>query len=174
MKRILIIGGNGAGKSTFSRALADKTGLPLYHLDKLYWYGDWQVTPREEFLEQVEAITQSSQWIIEGNNLRSLSCRLARADTVFWLTFSPARCVWNVICRELRYHGKARPDMPASCLSRLDPEFLKTVWHFNRKNNETIRKLLQAHPHLQVIRFTGYRQMKTFLDGLQPNMRKPL
>lgn len=174
MKRVLIIGGNGAGKSTFSRTLAQKTGLPLYHLDKLYWYGNWQVTPREEFLQAVDTITQRPEWIIEGNNLRSLPDRLARADTVFWLVLSPVRCVWNVICRELRYRGTARPDMPASCLSRLDPDFLKTVWYFNRKNTATIRKLLQEHPRLQVIRFTNYRQIKAFLDGLQTDMRKPL
>lgn len=49
MERVVIIGSNGAGKSTFSYALADKTGLPLIHLDQIYWHDDWQVTPREEF-----------------------------------------------------------------------------------------------------------------------------
>ena len=69
MERILIIGGNGAGKSTFSYALAKKLGLPLIHLDQIYWHGCWEVTPREEFLEKVMEEAQKDRWIIDGNNL---------------------------------------------------------------------------------------------------------
>lgn len=49
MKRVLIIGGNGAGKTTFSYKLCTQTGFPLIHIDKVYWRDHWEVTPREEF-----------------------------------------------------------------------------------------------------------------------------
>ena len=87
MERILIIGSNGAGKSTFSYKLAEKTGLPLIHLDQIYWYGDWQVTPREQFEQIVLEEAKKSKWIIEGNNMKSLEQRLKYADAVFWFEF---------------------------------------------------------------------------------------
>ena len=72
MKRILIIGSNGAGKSTFSCQLAERTHLPLIHIDRLYWRNNWEVTPRQEFEELVCAQAQKPEWIIEGNNIGSL------------------------------------------------------------------------------------------------------
>ena len=40
MERAIVIGCPGGGKSTFARALAEKTGLPLHHLDMMYWNAD--------------------------------------------------------------------------------------------------------------------------------------
>ena len=134
MEKVLIIGSNGAGKSTFSFALAERVGLPLYHLDQIYWHGYWEVVPRDQFLQAVDAIVSDPKWIIEGNNLSSLHRRVANADTVFWFELHPLRCIFNVIKRELKYRGAARPDMPQTCISRIDLRFLKTVWQFNKKN----------------------------------------
>ena len=69
MKRILIIGSNGAGKSTFSCRLAERTRLPLIHIDKLYWRNHWEVTPRQEFEELVCVQAKKPEWIIEGNKI---------------------------------------------------------------------------------------------------------
>ena len=166
MNRILIIGSNGAGKSTFSFRLAGITGLPLVHIDQIYWRGDWDVTPVEEFDRLVQTEAQKSVWIIEGNNLRSLPQRLALADTVFWFEFPPALCVRNVLRRELRYRGRVRPDMPDQCVSRFDFSFLRMVWSFNRKNHGRIASMLNAQDHIRVIRFTNYRQAKAYLNRL--------
>lgn len=99
MKRILIIGSNGAGKTTFSYKLSEKLNLPLVHIDSLYWRDNWQVTPQDEFESAVLGEATKPCWIIEGNNLRSLSQRLAYADTVFWFEFSPFRCIINILKR---------------------------------------------------------------------------
>ena len=40
MKKVIVIGCPGSGKSTVSRALHNKTGIPLYHLDMMYWNAD--------------------------------------------------------------------------------------------------------------------------------------
>ena len=143
MKRVLIIGSNGAGKSTFSYALADKTNLPLIHIDQLYWRNNWEVTPREEFLSLAFAEAQKPCWIIEGNNIRSLEDRLQFADTVSWFEFPPALCVWNVLKRTCKYHGRVRADMPDEFVCRLNVGFLKDVWRFNKKiTTESERSLL--------------------------------
>lgn len=165
MKRIVIIGSNGAGKSTFARRLSEKLNIPATHLDRLYWCGDWQVVPHDVFLERVEQTMQAPSWIIDGNNLRSLDKRLEKADTLFWLELPPALCVWNVIKREMRCKGKARPDMPESCKSRIDPDFLRIVWRFNAKNRKKIHEMLQQFPMVKVYHFRNYRQIRKFLEG---------
>ena len=169
MERVLIIGSNGAGKSTFSFQLAERAGLPLVHIDRLYWRGAWEVTPEAEFDRLVEAEAQKPRWIIEGNNVRSLPRRIARADAVFWFQFPPPLCVANILRREWEYRGRVRPDMPDQCVSRWDLRFLWYVWTFNRKNSRKIAAMLRSAEHLRVIRFTNYRQVRQYLDGLKPS-----
>lgn len=164
MQKIMIIGSNGAGKSTFSYRLAEKTGLPLTHIDQIYWHGKWEVTPREEFERKVEKIAQSDRWIIEGNNTRSLHQRLRYADAVIWFEFPPAQCVWNVIKREIRHWGKARPDMPETCISRLEWSFLRHVWKFNGKYRKRIENCLLDAPQVKVFHVKNYREAEAVLE----------
>lgn len=166
MERVLIIGSNGAGKTTFSYALAEKTGLPLIHLDRLYWRNCWEMTPREEFNALVFAETQKPRWIIEGNNIRSIGERLQYADTVFWFELPPAVCVWSVLKRVAKYRGRVRPDMPDQCVCRLDFGFLKEVWGFNRKNHDRIAKIIGTCNGVKVIRITNRKQAKAYLELL--------
>ena len=167
VKRILIIGSNGAGKSTFAYQLAERTHLPLIHIDRLYWRNHWEVTPKQEFEELVCAQAQQPAWIIEGNNIRSLDERLKYADTVFWFEFPPALCLWNVLKRQLRYRGKVRPDLPDQCVSKLNFRFLWDVWRFNKKNHARIAKKLEAS-QVCVIRFTNYKQVREYLKQGEP------
>ncbi|MDD6144308.1 MAG: isopentenyl transferase family protein [bacterium] len=166
MQRVLIIGSNGAGKSTFSYQLAQRTGLPLIHLDQIYWRECWQVTPRDAFLRRMEQAAKEECWIIEGNNVSSLDQRLPYADTVFWFEFSPLICILGILKREWQYRGKVRPDMPDRCVSRLDFSFLRYAWLFNRRNRTRIRGLLAKYPHLHIIRFTNRRHVRQYLDAI--------
>ena len=52
MERVMIIGCGGAGKSTLARKLGEKTGLPVVHLDQIWWApGNWQHIEKPEFDE---------------------------------------------------------------------------------------------------------------------------
>ncbi|MFA9376000.1 MAG: hypothetical protein ACERKZ_04515 [Lachnotalea sp.] len=166
MKRVLVIGSNGAGKSTFSYELSDKTELPLIHIDKVYWRNAWEVTPREEFERIILAQAQNPCWIIEGNNIRSLNQRLHYADTVIWFEFSPIRCVFNIVKREFKYRNKVRPDMPDKCISKFNIAFLKDVWKFNNKNHTKIELCLRNARNVEVIYFTNYRQVRKYFKSI--------
>ena len=93
MERIMIIGCGGSGKSTLARQLGEITGLPVVHLDKLFWTPGWVSLSREEF-DKVhrEAISQE-KWIMDGNFDRTIPERLARCDTVIYLDFSRWACL---------------------------------------------------------------------------------
>ena len=72
MKRVIVIGSPGAGKSTFARKLKDKTGLPLYYLDRIFHKSDQTTLTREEFDRKLQTILQTDCWIIDGNYQRTL------------------------------------------------------------------------------------------------------
>ena len=109
MKRIIVIGCPGSGKSTFSRKLHDKTGIPLYHLDLMFWREDKTTVPKDVFLSHLSEILVTDEWIIDGNYLSTMEWRIGACDTVIFLDYSTEVCLGGI--RERR--GKPRQDMPS-------------------------------------------------------------
>ncbi len=130
MRRILIIGSPGAGKSTLSHQLAKRTGLPLYHLDMLHWLPGWIERDRDEAKAALAEILAQDRWIIDGNYGSILPMRLERSDTVVWLDYSTSLCFGRVLKRWWQHRGRTRPDMTEGCPERLDLEFLFYVLMF--------------------------------------------
>lgn len=108
MRKVIIIGCPGSGKSTFARKLRDKTNLPLYYLDMIWHKPDKTNVTKEEFDRQLEEILTKEQWIIDGNYQRTLEVRLQQCDTVFLLDFPLEICLAGVKSRI----GHRREDMP--------------------------------------------------------------
>jgi len=142
MKKIIVIGSPGAGKSTFSRALAEKTGLPLHHLDRLWWNPGWVESEKEVFDKRLAEILTTERWIIDGNFNRTLPMRLDACDTVFYLDYPRRVCIRGVLSRVRKNRGISRPDMADGCPERFDMEFLRFVWGFNRQNRKRYHALL--------------------------------
>ncbi len=130
MERILVIGSGGAGKSTFSSKLGPKLGLPVIHLDTLFWKPNWIETPAEEWAKIIETETSRPKWIMDGNYGGTMEMRLAACDTVIFLHFSRWLCLWRVLYRRFKYRRLSRPDMNPGCPEQLDFEFLKWVWTY--------------------------------------------
>ncbi len=131
-QRIIIIGCSGSGKSTLARKLAEATGLPLVHLDQLWWRENWQHISREEFDMLLRAEVEKDRWIIDGNFDRTMDIRMAKCDAVIFFDLPRIVCVTSVIKRVITSYGRSRPDMGAGCPERFDLSFLKFVWNFNR------------------------------------------
>lgn len=168
MERVLIIGCPGAGKSTFALQLAEKTGLPLVHLDRLYWHGNWEHREREEFDALLQAELEKSQWIIDGNFNRTIPHRLQYCDRVFFLDIPTLTCLWGVTKRVFQNHGKTRPDMGGNCPERFDihkPELYRAVWNFRRDHRKHYLQLLQESGK-EITVFRSRRQLRCFLKAL--------
>lgn len=166
MERILIIGCGGSGKSTLAERLGEKTGLPVVHLDKLFWHSGWVESAPEEIDEKISRETEKARWIIDGNYTRTLPMRLERCDTVIYLDFSPFACVRGVLKRVLTNYGKVRPDMGEGCPERFDREFLKWVWTFNKTKRPKLYSMLEAAPDARVIVLKNRRMVRRFLDSI--------
>lgn len=85
MKRVIVIGCPGAGKSTFSRKLAAKTSLPLHYMDMIWHRPDKSNIGREALVIELNRIVDGEEWILDGNYLHTLPLRLEHCDTVFSL-----------------------------------------------------------------------------------------
>ena len=166
MERIMIIGCGGSGKSTLARQLGEKTGLPVVHLDKLFWRSGWVNVSREEFdLLHREAIFRD-KWIIDGNFDRTMAERIKRCDTVVYLDFSRFACLMGVAKRIITTYGKVRPDMGDGCPERFDMEFLRWVWNFNRNKRERNYRLLNETEGIEKIVLKNRRAVKRFLNQI--------
>ena len=128
MRKILILGGSGAGQSTLAAELGRITGLPVVHLDRHFWQPGWREPPPETWRAQATGLAGEPAWIIDGNFGGTLAPRVAVADTIRFLDFSTWRCFARVLKRTLRSFGRVRPDLAPGCPERLDPALLRYVW----------------------------------------------
>ena len=142
MERIVIIGCGGAGKSTLARQLGEKLDIPVVHLDKLFWRPGWVSISQTEYDVLHRQELAKERWIIDGNFDRTIPERLARCDTVIYLDFSRFACLMGVLKRVFTTYGKVRPDMGEGCPERIDWDFLKWVWDFNKNKREKNYRLL--------------------------------
>ncbi len=151
MKKILVIGNSGSGKSTFARKLHRATGLPLFHLDLVWHLPDKTNISREEFDTRLEEILALKEWIIDGNYQRTLQQRIAACDTIFLLDYPVEVCLAGVAERI----GKDRPDMPWQ-ETEFDPEFRQWILDFPNTQLPDIYRLLdQYRDQKQIIIFTS-------------------
>ncbi len=142
MKRVLVIGTGGSGKTTVARRLAQRTGLPLIHLDALYWRSGWQPTPADEWRDTVQSLISRDAWIIDGNYGGTHDVRLTACDTVVFLDLPRLVCLWRVLKRQVRHLGQVRPELPPGCRERLSWEFIWWIWTYrSRRRGDVLERL---------------------------------
>jgi adenylate kinase family enzyme len=166
MKRIAIIGSGGAGKSTLARALHQKLGLPLIHLDAVFWQPGWVETERTLWLEWQQNAVKAETWIMDGNYGGSMDVRLSAADTIILLDLPPLLCIFRVLKRWMKYQGRSRPDLNPECPETMELEFLKWILEFRQKKRPAILEKLSKLEGKIVIRLRSSGEVKRFLAGL--------
>ena len=149
-RRVVVTGIAGAGKSTFSRSLSAKTGLPVIHLDLWFWQPGWVEPSEADWREKQRDLITSDEWILDGNYHATLDLRLERADTAVFLDTSGWVCVWRALVRGVR----KRPDgfqLPQGCdepaLRRLRDEWLLAwrIWRVHRSERDRELEILSRH-----------------------------
>ena len=164
MKRVIVIGCGGAGKSTFSRNLSDKLDIPVYHLDKLFWNRGWISTPQDEFDNKIQELANRDKWIIDGNYIRTFDMRAERADTIIFINMPTYVCFYRVIKRRVMYKDKSRPDMAEGCPEGIDFEFFKWVLTYNKKIRPRILEKLKKYNDKTVIILNSEKEVKDFIE----------
>lgn len=167
MKKVLILGCSGSGKSTFSKQLGRITGLPVVHLDSLYWKPGWVASSESEWDQVIKEQIQNDEYIMDGTFSRTLELRLKEADTVFYFDYSRYFCLYRVLKRRIRNHGRTRPDMADGCEEKIDLEFIQYIWSFNKTNRPNILKSLEeVKESKNVVIFKSPKDVKIYLKTI--------
>ena len=169
-RRVLVTGMAGSGKSTFSRSLAVKTGLPVIHLDLYFWKPGWVAPSELEWREQQSGLLAGDAWIADGNYHETLDLRLERADTVVVLDTPWWVCAGRAFLRGLR---KPVGELPEGCddslWRRLRDEWRLAIviWRNRRSEPEHEHEIISRYgQHAVLHTLASKRAAEEFLDGL--------
>ena len=162
MKKIIVIGCPGSGKSTFSKALHEITGIPLCHLDMLFWNADKTAVEKAQFLDRLKTAMAPDQWIIDGNYASTMELRMQACDTVIFLDYPTDICLEGI--RQRR--GTVRSDMPW-VETEDDAAFLAFIQNYNRQNRPEVLQLLSQYPQKEIHIFQNRSEAAAFLAQLQ-------
>ncbi len=167
MKKVLLIGSPGSGKTTFGKELAKRTGLPLVHLDKLYHRDNWQISiSKEEMDALIQNELEKPKWILDGNYNRTLAHRLQYCDTVFYFDLPMPVSLWGAIKRTIVNYGKTREDVSGNCVEKFDKQkvgFFKFIINFNKEHRRHYTQLLNEAENVNVIVFKSRKDVENFL-----------
>lgn len=163
MKKIIVIGCPGSGKSTFSKSLHKITKIPLYHLDMLFWNEDKTTVEKSIFLERLSTILEKEEWIIDGNYGSTMELRMEKCDTVIFLDYPLEVCLNGIKERK----GKPRSDMPWIESDEEDAEFVDFIKNYNSQSKPKVIELLDRYSHKDIIIFSTRTQAEDFLTKIQ-------
>lgn len=167
VRRVIVIGPGGAGKSIFSRRLGALLGLEVIHLDAEHWGAGWVEMPKDEWRNKVRRLAARDSWVMDGNYSATLDVRLEACDTVVFLDLPRALCVWRVFKRVVTYRRGRRPDMAEGCDERFDLKFLLWVWNYPRRTRGRVLRLIEEHARgKRVYRLRTRAEVEGFLAKL--------
>lgn len=162
MKKIIVIGCPGSGKTTFAEKLRDRTGLPLFYLDAIWHKPDRTHISRESFDARLSEILSLDRWIIDGNYSRTVETRISACDTVVLFDLPTEVCIEGATSRL----GKGRYDMPWID-TELDPRLKYEIEEFPQKNLPAIYELIDKYKDgKNIVVFKSREEADAFVDFL--------
>jgi len=163
MKKIIVIGCPGSGKSTFSRELHNITGIPLFHLDMMYWNADRTIVEKDVFMDRLSKAIRTEEWIIDGNYASTMELRLQACDTCIFLDYPVEICLDGIKGRR----GKMRADMPwVEAEDEEDTEFIEFIKNYNSVNRPAVIALLKKYSDKNIFVFKGRNEAEVFLENI--------
>ena len=168
MKRIMVIGCGGAGKTTFSIKLHQATGIDLIHLDKYYWQPNWVKTDKDDWEQKVQQLSKKEKWIIDGNYGGTMEIRFNSADIIIFMDRSKWLCLYRVLKRIISDYGKTRKDMGTGCKEKFSWEFMKYLYNYNKtRRPKILEKLSKLKSTKEVVILRSNQEINAYLKEIK-------
>lgn len=165
MKKVLIIGPGGSGKSSLAVRLGELLRLPVIHLDEHYWRPGWIEPPLEEWRARVAELCARDAWIMDGNYGGTLEERVAASDTVLFLDRPRGTCVWRIVKRRIAGMWRPHPGLADGCRERLAWGFFKWVWSYPTSVRPRVLAHLQTvSAYKSVVILSSEREVEDFVE----------
>lgn len=164
--RIMIFGRPGSGKSTFAHAIHCILKLPLHHLDKYYFINNWVERDTQEFLDIQQSLVSSKKWIIDGNSIKTLEIRYAKADLVLYINFPRWICIYRILKRIL-FPNTEIDDRADNCKDRISWKLLKYSWTFDKRIKGPLMHLHKQYPEVKFVEITNLSMLKKIENSLR-------
>lgn len=166
MNRINIVGNSGSGKTSLAIELANKLGIPNFHLDGYFWQDGWKIISKEEQLKIVTKIIDNDSWIIEGNYHDTLDLRFLKCDTIVFLDVPLFKCLSRVLKRSFKFSGKSREELPVGCIDKFwNLKLYQYLLFFNiRRKKLILQKIFNLNKDVNIVLLTSDKSIKKFLS----------
>lgn len=151
MERVVIVGPGGSGKSVLARRLGRAWGLPVRHLDAVFWGPGWQPTPPEVWQGVVEGLASGERWIIEGGYAEVLDVVLPRTQLAVVLDLPRRVTIRRIVLRPLRWRNRGKADLPRGMHHVVDRENLGWAWHWPDRDRARVLAALDGFPGQTVV-----------------------
>lgn len=163
--KIVVVGVSASGKSTFSRKLGEKTGLPVTFMDAIMWLPGWNYVGDEAVVKRLDEISVQPQWIIEGYIVtKARTFIFERADSIIYLDYSPLTSSWRYLKRWWKHRKNPRPELEGNP-EKFSFKFLKLVW--TKGEAVSLEKFLMGVPdQSKILKLTSPKETRSFLNSL--------
>ncbi len=169
IQRVMVFGLPGSGKSTFCHQLACQKGMPLLHVDKIYFEERWQKRDRNEFLKDLESWVEKETWIIDGNSVQSLEMRYKRADICLYFKAPRLVCLWRVLKRVFKRDWPIEDRAPG-CKERFSFRLISYMWRLDGRIQPLLRDFQKKYPHTKLKIVTSKKQTQAVFSFLKKHL----
>ncbi|MBR1173617.1 AAA family ATPase [Bradyrhizobium sp. KB893862 SZCCT0404] len=168
MRRIIVVGSQGSGKTSLARKLGQKLGLPVVHLDVLYWQPGWTASDTASFRARVAEAIAGDAWVVDGSfSGLAFDLTIARADVLVVIDRPRWVCQWRILWRSAFDRDKARPDLPEGCPEQFDWKLMKEAWRYDVERVPDIEaERIEHGPDVPVLRLRRDRDIQGFLESI--------
>ncbi|MBR1086220.1 AAA family ATPase [Bradyrhizobium manausense] len=168
MRRIIVVGSQGSGKTRLARRLGRKLGLPVIHLDVLYWRPGWTPSDTSSFRARVAEAIASDAWIVDGSfSGLAFDLTLAHAELLVVIERPRWLCQWRILWRSAFHRDTARPDLPAGCPEQFDWKLMREAWRYDVERAPVIEaERIRYNAGVPVVRLRSDRDIAEFVAVL--------
>lgn len=168
-ERILVVGCSGGGKSTLAQRIARRFALTYISNDRdVLWLPGWVQRKGIEQRRIIEELIRQERWIMDGTSTSTFDIRVPRSDIVIWVRMPRSVNIRGILGRWMRYAGRTRPEMAPGCPERMDWEFFRFVWTWEKELAPAVLAGLAQHAgDKPVLVLKSRRQMRELLDLLE-------